>query len=79
MLLEGAGQAKEHVDVVTGLGSHLGGGPRDDVGKTTWSTVTSTPFVAPHALAHGSNQLSYAGTKWLHCRILSCPAALHGA
>jgi hypothetical protein len=31
--------------------------------KLTWSTVTSTPFAAPQAFAHGSNHLSYAGTK----------------
>src|SRR5262245_36902 len=43
--------------------------------KLTWSTGPSTPLAAPQALAHGSNHLSYAGTKWLHWRILSCPAA----
>jgi len=36
-----------------------------------WSTVTSTPFAVPQSLAYLSNHPSYAGTKWLHCRILS--------
>ena len=26
--------------------------------KPTWSTVTSTPRLAPHSFAHGSNHLS---------------------
>src|SRR5215831_7304817 len=28
------------------------------------------PFFLPQSLAKPSNQLSYWGTKWLHCRIL---------
>src|SRR5205814_4215319 len=36
-----------------------------------WSTVTSTPFCVPQSFAYLSNQVSYVGTKWLHCMILS--------
>ena len=38
-----------------------------------WSTVTSTPTREPHSLTHGSNQVSCAGTKWLHMRIDRAP------
>src|SRR6185295_187497 len=37
----------------------------------TWSTVTAILFFSPQALAKLSNQVSYAGTKWLHCTIES--------
>ena len=38
-----------------------------------WSTVTSTPTREPQSLAQGSNQVSCAGTKWLHIRIDIAP------
>src|SRR5579885_3491818 len=34
-----------------------------------WSTVTAILFFSPQSLANLSNQVSYAGTKWLHCTI----------
>src|SRR6266513_2825694 len=34
------------------------------------STRTLTPFFVPQSLANPSNQISYAGTKWLHWMIL---------
>src|SRR5438128_7102663 len=34
-----------------------------------WSTRTLTPFFSPHSLANLSYQASYAGMKWLHCKI----------
>src|SRR5215470_3023700 len=34
-----------------------------------WSTRTLTPFFSPHSLAKLSYQVSYAGMKWLHCKI----------
>src|SRR5437016_1823934 len=34
-----------------------------------WSTVTSMWFFWPQSFANASNQLSYSGTKWLHCTI----------
>src|SRR5262245_49261615 len=34
-----------------------------------WSTRTLTPFFSPHSLAKLSYQVSYAGMKWLHCRM----------
>src|SRR6266542_548223 len=42
------------------------------------------PFCLPQSLAKASNQVSYWGTKWLHCRILSVLAwasasAMNGA
>src|SRR2546428_861020 len=39
--------------------------------KETWSTVTLMPLLSPHFTAMGSNQASYAGTKWLHVMIRS--------
>ena len=37
-----------------------------------WSTRTFTPFLSPHSLVKElSNQLSYAGMKWLHCKMRS--------
>src|SRR5215510_5096337 len=36
-----------------------------------WSTRTLTPFFSPHSLANLSYQASYAGMKWLHCRMRS--------
>ena len=45
-------------------------------GMPTWSTITSVSFFCPHAFVYVlSNQVSYAGTKWLHCRILSVRCA----
>src|SRR5262249_6690795 len=37
-----------------------------------WSTVTSILFWLPQSVANLSNQVSYSGTKWFHCRIRSC-------
>src|SRR5215831_11231956 len=35
-----------------------------------WSTRTLTPFWSPHSLVNLlSNHVSYAGMKWLHCRM----------
>src|ERR1043165_5599546 len=36
-----------------------------------WSTVTATPFFDPQSFANWSNHLSYSGTKWLHCTMVS--------
>src|SRR5690349_12667576 len=36
-----------------------------------WSTVTLILFFDPHSFAKLSNHLSYSGTKWLHCTMLS--------
>src|ERR1700761_3444960 len=36
-----------------------------------WSTVTAILFLSPQSLANLSNQVSNAGTKWLHCTIVS--------
>src|SRR4051812_15862238 len=44
-----------------------------------WSTVTLTLFFEPQSLAKLSNHLSYSGTKWLHCTmvsVLACAMAL---
>jgi hypothetical protein len=41
--------------------------------RLMWSTVTLTPTWRPHSAAKGSNQRSWRGTKWLHCRILRSP------
>src|SRR5690606_2138856 len=41
--------------------------------RLMWSTTTSMPFAAPHSRAYWSNQVSYAGTKWLHCKIRRLP------
>ena len=36
-----------------------------------WSTVTSMLFFDPQSFAKLSNHLSYSGTKWLHCTMVS--------
>src|SRR5262249_39658149 len=43
------------------------------------STITSVSLFLPHSFVYSLlNHLSYAGTKWLHCRIFSALAALAG-
>src|SRR5258707_7080294 len=50
--------------------------------RLMWSTTTLVLCFSPHCLAKvPSNQVSYAGTKWVHCKILSvccCAAARSG-